>query len=190
MVFKATFYNILVISWRSVLLVQETGENHRPVASHWQTLSHNVVQLALTEIKLRTSVVTGTDCIGSCKSNYHTITTTTAPWTRCRKSLKMHCTKGVIRSHKLKRERQCNSQQKEEEQTTIYRKLKIERHEPHLKPGVNSGAPESKQFLLHIWYSLCYSLNKHGDKLWMRKGRHCDYDKLNIFVVACDTDIL
>ena len=30
----------------SVLLVEETGvprENHRPVASHWQTLSHNVV---------------------------------------------------------------------------------------------------------------------------------------------------
>ena len=34
------------ISWRSVLLVKETGvhrENHRPTASHWQTLSHNVV---------------------------------------------------------------------------------------------------------------------------------------------------
>jgi hypothetical protein len=31
---------------RSVLLVEETGipgENHRPVASHWQTLSHNIV---------------------------------------------------------------------------------------------------------------------------------------------------
>ena len=30
----------------SVLLVKQTGvrwENHRPVASHWQTLSHNVV---------------------------------------------------------------------------------------------------------------------------------------------------
>ena len=30
----------------SVLLVEETGvprENHQPVASHWQTLSHNVV---------------------------------------------------------------------------------------------------------------------------------------------------
>jgi len=32
--------------WRSALLVEETGvsgENHRPAASHWQTLSHNVV---------------------------------------------------------------------------------------------------------------------------------------------------
>jgi hypothetical protein len=46
MVFKATFNNISVISWRSVLLVEETrvpGKNHCPVASHLQTLSHNVV---------------------------------------------------------------------------------------------------------------------------------------------------
>jgi hypothetical protein len=44
-VFNATFNNILVKSWRSVLLVEETrvpGENHRPVAIHWQTLSHKV----------------------------------------------------------------------------------------------------------------------------------------------------
>jgi len=37
-VFIATFNNISVISWRSVLLVEETGvpgENHRLVASHW-----------------------------------------------------------------------------------------------------------------------------------------------------------
>jgi len=33
-VFNATFNNILVILWRSVLLVEETGGNHRPVASH------------------------------------------------------------------------------------------------------------------------------------------------------------
>ena len=31
MVFNATFHNILVISWQSVLLVEETGENHRPI---------------------------------------------------------------------------------------------------------------------------------------------------------------
>ena len=40
MVFKASFNNI------SVLLVEEnevSGENNRPVASHLQTLSHNVV---------------------------------------------------------------------------------------------------------------------------------------------------
>ena len=42
----ATFNNISVILWWSVLLVEETGvpgENHRPVASHWQTLSYHVV---------------------------------------------------------------------------------------------------------------------------------------------------
>jgi len=38
--------NISVISWWSVLLVEETrvpGENHRSVASHWKTVSHDVV---------------------------------------------------------------------------------------------------------------------------------------------------
>ena len=46
MVFNATLNNISVKSWWSVLLVEETrvpGENHRPAASHWQTLSHNIV---------------------------------------------------------------------------------------------------------------------------------------------------
>jgi hypothetical protein len=43
MVFNATFNDISVISWRSVLLVEETGENHRPAESDGQTLSHNVV---------------------------------------------------------------------------------------------------------------------------------------------------
>ena len=46
MVFNATFNNISFISWRSVLLLEEIWvprENHRLVASHWQTLSRNVV---------------------------------------------------------------------------------------------------------------------------------------------------
>ena len=37
LMFNATFNNILVISWWSVLLVEETGgprENHRPVTSY------------------------------------------------------------------------------------------------------------------------------------------------------------
>jgi hypothetical protein len=34
---------------------------------------------AWSRFELTTSVVIGTDCIGSCKSNYHTITATTAP---------------------------------------------------------------------------------------------------------------
>ena len=57
------------MSCRSVLLVKETGgpgENHRPVASHWQTLSHNVVHPPWSGFELTTSVVICTDCIGSC----------------------------------------------------------------------------------------------------------------------------
>ena len=50
MVFNATFNNISDILWQSVLLVEETGvsrENRRPVASHWQTWSYNVVSSTL-----------------------------------------------------------------------------------------------------------------------------------------------
>jgi hypothetical protein len=47
MMFNSTFKQYAsYISWRSVLLVEETvvpGENHRPAASHWQTLSHIIV---------------------------------------------------------------------------------------------------------------------------------------------------
>ena len=83
-VLNVTFNNI---SWWSVLLVEETEvprENHWPVTSHWQTLSHNVGCIQYTSpwtgFKLTTLVVIGTDCIGSYKSNWHTITATTAPY--------------------------------------------------------------------------------------------------------------
>jgi hypothetical protein len=55
----------------SVLLVEETGvprENHRPVASHWQTLSHNVISSTPHQLL----VMIGTYCTVSCKSKYHT----------------------------------------------------------------------------------------------------------------------
>jgi hypothetical protein len=48
-------------------------EYHQPAASHWQTLSHNVVSSAPHHergLELTTLVVIDTDCIGSCKSNY------------------------------------------------------------------------------------------------------------------------
>ena len=38
------------------------------------------VHLAMNRVRLTALVVIGTDCTGSCKSNYHTITTTTAPY--------------------------------------------------------------------------------------------------------------
>ena len=61
-VFNATFHNISVMSWRSVLLVEETvvpEEIHRPVASHWQTLSHNVVSSTPRMSRIRTHNVSG-----------------------------------------------------------------------------------------------------------------------------------
>ena len=54
MVFNTTFNNISVISWWSVLLVEKTRaprENYQPVTSHWQTLLHNIVHLALSGIR-------------------------------------------------------------------------------------------------------------------------------------------
>ena len=90
----ATFNNCSVISWRSILLVEKTrvpGENHRPVAIHCQTLSHNVASRALRRervfFSLTTLVVIGIDCTSSCKSNYHTITTTTLSSTNKNDSL-------------------------------------------------------------------------------------------------------
>jgi hypothetical protein len=73
--------NISVISRRSVLLVEETGEHHRPVASHWQNISHNVVSSTprLSGFELAPLVVIGTDRTGICKSNYHTITVHDGP---------------------------------------------------------------------------------------------------------------
>jgi hypothetical protein len=84
MMLNTTFNNISVISWRSVLLMEETGvpgENYLHVASPWQTLSHNVLSSTLTGagFEITTLVVIGADCICSCKSNYHTITTTKVP---------------------------------------------------------------------------------------------------------------
>ena len=61
MVFNASFSNISVISWRSVLLVEETvvpGENHRPIAylKHkcWNT---NIVNLIKARIYMKFSYI-------------------------------------------------------------------------------------------------------------------------------------
>jgi hypothetical protein len=60
----AIFFSILlykwIISWRSVLLMEETGlsgESHPPVASHWKTLSHNVISSSLCLSGVRTQNV-------------------------------------------------------------------------------------------------------------------------------------
>jgi hypothetical protein len=62
MVLNATFNNISVISWRSVLLVEEAGvpgENNRPATSYWQTLSHDVVSSTPRLSDIRTHTVSG-----------------------------------------------------------------------------------------------------------------------------------
>jgi hypothetical protein len=46
LVSNATFNNISIISWRSALLVENSGvpwENYRHAVSHWQTLSYDVL---------------------------------------------------------------------------------------------------------------------------------------------------
>jgi hypothetical protein len=59
---------ISVISWRSILLMEETGlpeENQRPAASQWLTLSHNLVSSTSHTSEIQTLVVIGIDCIGA-----------------------------------------------------------------------------------------------------------------------------
>ena len=69
LVFNATFNNI------SVLLVEETREN-QVTDKLYHIMLHTSPWM---RIELAISVVIGTDCIGSCKSNYHTIAAATAP---------------------------------------------------------------------------------------------------------------
>jgi len=62
MVFNATFNNISVISWRSVLLLEETGEpreNHRSAADHRDNLSHSVASSTPRLRVIRTHSVSG-----------------------------------------------------------------------------------------------------------------------------------
>ena len=71
-VFNTTVNNISIISWRSFLLVEETGvpgENNRYVASHWQTLSHNITEKTetwTTRISLKTGSELGLYKVHAC----------------------------------------------------------------------------------------------------------------------------
>ena len=81
MAFDATFNNIAVIA-RPVLLVDKTeGPGGKPLTCR-KWLINSITMLYISpwsRLEITTSVVIGTDCICSCKSNYHAITITKVP---------------------------------------------------------------------------------------------------------------
>ena len=81
MVFNSNFSNISVISWRSVLLVEETEVPGKNPPTCRKSLTNFIILCCIeytSGFELTTLVVVGTDCISTCsyKSNYYTITTT------------------------------------------------------------------------------------------------------------------
>jgi hypothetical protein len=65
--------------------------------------------------------------------------------------------------------------------TILYRKIKIEQHEPYLKPGMNSGRVCSSCSSSDI--RRVASVTNYGDKSWMKKGPVSASNKWNISVV-------
>ena len=80
MVFSATFNNISVISWWLVIIGGGNWRIRRKPPTCRKSLTnfyHIMLYISpLSIFELTTSVVIGTDCTGSCKSNYHMTTTT------------------------------------------------------------------------------------------------------------------
>ena len=84
-VFNVTFNNISVIWWRSCSFIGGGNRcTRRNPLNCRKPLTIFITQCCIeytspsAGFELTTLVVIGTDCIGSCKSNYHAITTTTS----------------------------------------------------------------------------------------------------------------
>jgi len=83
MVFSATFNNISVISWsfywwRKPEYLEKTKTCRRSL-TNFITLSFNEYTSPWAGFEFTMLVVIGTHCTGSCKSNYHTVTTMPVP---------------------------------------------------------------------------------------------------------------
>jgi hypothetical protein len=83
---NATFNNISVISWQSLSLIDGENQSTRRKPSTCRKSLANFIAKCCSEytspwaaFELTTLVVIGNDCTGSCKSNYHMITTTVTP---------------------------------------------------------------------------------------------------------------
>ena len=66
-------------------------------------------------------------------------------------------TKGVIRIRKSKKNRRHNGQKDKQRSTKHYTENKHRTTLTLLKPGMNLGAPEGSEFLLHQSYLSCFS---------------------------------
>ena len=83
MVFNATFNNIFQLYrgdqfhwWKKPVYPEKTTDLSQVTVQLYHTMLYRV-HLAWVGFELTTLVVIDTDCIGSYKSNYHTMTTTT-----------------------------------------------------------------------------------------------------------------
>ena len=106
-VLNTIFNNISVISLRSVFLMEENRSTRRKPPTCCKSrdkLYHRRIEYTSpwTRFDLKTLVVIGTDYIGSYKSNYHTIMTTTVLYSVVRFSIKKNTTKNDTNYQNLK----------------------------------------------------------------------------------------